>query len=103
MHIPKEEIPVKIDVPGAVARQCTRLRRVHGSLGAEYFTLTAAPTSRRCSPGSTTTWCHSAHWGYLITVRVVVTYRDGGDERCADGDVFHWPPGTASASNATPR
>lgn len=34
MHITKEQVPVKIDVPGATARQA-------GDFGAEYFSLGA--------------------------------------------------------------
>ena len=37
--------------------------------------------------------CHAAHWGYLISGRVVVTYRDGSTEHLAASELFYWPAG----------
>jgi hypothetical protein len=50
MHITKNEIPVKIDVPGAIARQATNFGDPSGSgaLGGEYFSLGPAPTLLHC-------------------------------------------------------
>ena len=41
MHLTKESIPVKIDVPGAVARQVTDFGDAtgYGPIGGEYFSL----------------------------------------------------------------
>ena len=29
----------------------------------------------------------------MVAGEVVVTYNDGSDERCAEGDLFYWPAG----------
>ena len=93
MHIAKDEIPVKIKVPGAIARQSLDFGVSTGTIGAEYFTLAAGTDLAPLLAGLDDDMCHSPHWGYVITGAVVVTYRDGTDERCSDGDVFHWPSG----------
>ena len=64
-----------------------------GTIGAEYFTLAAGTDLAPLLAGLDDDMCHSPHWGYVITGAVVVIYRDGTDERCSDGDVFHWPSG----------
>lgn len=50
MRIPKEQIPVKLDVPGAKARQLSDFGTASGVIGAEYFSLGAgtdiAPPAR---------------------------------------------------------
>jgi hypothetical protein len=93
MHVAKDAIPVKINAPGAIARQLPDFGIADGAIGAEYFTLNAGTDLAPLLAGLDDNACHSAHWGYLITGDVVVTYRDGSTERCTTGDVFHWPPG----------
>ena len=57
MHINKHEIPVKIDVPGAVARQAAGFGDPsrHGALGGEYFSLGAGTDIAPLLRGSRTT------------------------------------------------
>ncbi len=93
MHITKDEIPVRIEAPGAVARQLPDFGIADGTMGAEYFTLKSGTDLAPLLVGLDGDMCHSTHWGYVITGDVVVTYRDGTTERCTTGDVFHWPSG----------
>lgn len=95
MRIRKEEIPVKFDVPGAVARQATDFGDATdlGTLGGEYFSLSAGTDIAPLLQGLEGDTCHAPHWGYMISGRVVVTYVDGAEETCSDSDVFYWPPG----------
>jgi len=93
MHPQKDDIPVRIDAPGATARQLPDFGEAAGTIGAEYFTLGAGTDLAPRLEGLDGDACHSPHWGYLITGDVVVTYRDGTSERCVGGDVFHWPAG----------
>jgi hypothetical protein len=44
MRIPKEQIPVKLEVPGATARQLSDFGTASGAIGAEYFSLGAGTT-----------------------------------------------------------
>ena len=56
MRITKDDIPVKIDVPGAVARQAaTSATRPVCPLGGEYFSLGAGTDIAPLLEGSTTT------------------------------------------------
>lgn len=93
MHLTKNDIPIKIDVPGAVARQQPDFGSAAGTLGAEYFTLGAGTDLAPLLEGLDGDVCHSPHWGYVIVGKVVVTYHDGTEETCSTGDVFFWPSG----------
>jgi hypothetical protein len=93
MHLQKQEIPVKIDIPGAVARQLPDFGIADGPLGVEYFSLATGADMAPLLEGLTDDACHAEHWGYLISGDVVVTYSDGSLERVTGGDVFYWPAG----------
>jgi hypothetical protein len=93
MRLPKNDIPVRIDVPGAVARQLSDFGTSVGELGVEYFSLGAGTDIAPLLEGLEGDMCQSAHWGYILEGRVVVTYAGGAEETCHVGDVFHWPAG----------
>lgn len=93
MHITKDDLDVRIDAPGAHARHQPGFGVASGPLAAEYFTLGAGADLAPLLQGLDHDACQSAHWGFVVTGAVVVTYSDGTDERCSKGDVFYWPPG----------
>ncbi|MGK0276435.1 MAG: hypothetical protein ACI9N0_002827 [Ilumatobacter sp.] len=93
MHITKNDIPVKIDAPGAHARHLPDFGVASGSIAAEYFTLGAGADLAPLLAGLEHDACQSAHWGFMVTGDVVVSYHDGDDEHCSTGDLFYWPPG----------
>jgi hypothetical protein len=95
MHVNRNEIPVKIDAPGAVARQATGFGDTSGAgtLGAEFFTLGAGTDIAPLLHGLEDDACQAAHWGYVVAGALVVTYTDGTAEQCVAHDLFHWPPG----------
>ena len=93
MHITKNDIPVRIDAPGATARQLPDFGDAAGTIGAEYFSLAAGTDLAPLLEGLDGDVCHAAHWGYVIAGDVIVAYTDGTNERCVTGDVFHWPAG----------
>jgi hypothetical protein len=93
MHVSKHDIPVKIDAPGAVARQLPDFGVASGAIGAEFFSLGAGTDLAPLLEGLEGDMCDSAHWGYMIDGDVVITYADGDTERCTTGDLFHWPSG----------
>ena len=95
MRIAKTDIPVQIDVPGAVARQTDELGDAskHGPLAAEYFSLGAGTDIAPLLQGLDDDACQAPHWGYVIEGDLVVSYTDGSEDRCVTGDVFHWPAG----------
>ena len=93
MHITKNDVPTKIDAPGATARQQTDFGAAFGVMGAEYFTMAKGADLAPLLVGLRGDMCDSAHWGYVIDGAVTVTYSDGSEERCVEGDLFHWPAG----------
>ncbi|WP_028463671.1 hypothetical protein [Nocardia sp. 348MFTsu5.1] len=94
MHITKNEIPVKIDVPGAKARQLPDFGvTTAGAIGAEYFSLGAGTDIAPLLQGLDNDACHAPHWGYMISGEVVVSFSDGTTETCIEGDLYYWPPG----------
>ncbi len=93
MHIAKQDIPVRVEAPGATARQLPDFGTAVGTLGAEYFSLGTGTDLAPLLAGLTDDACHSAHWGYVIAGDLTVSYTDGSTEQCVTGDVFHWPAG----------
>jgi ethanolamine utilization protein EutQ (cupin superfamily) len=95
MKINKSEIPVKVDAPGATARQLQDFGSASGyaEIGAEYFSMAAGTDLAELLQGLEGDACQSPHWGYLIEGEVTVTYTSGEEETVCAGDVFYWPPG----------
>lgn len=95
MRIAREDIPVKIDVPGAKARQVTGFGDAsgYGTISGEYFSLGAGTDIAPLLQGLHDDACHAPHWGYVISGTVVASYTDGSEDRCSGGDLFYWPPG----------
>lgn len=95
MKITKQDIPIAINVPGAVARQAIDFGDAsgYGTFAAEYFSLGAGTDIAPLLKGLTHDACHAPHWGYMLDGTVVVTYTDGHEESCSKNDLFYWPPG----------
>lgn len=95
MRMAKQDIPTRIDVPGAKARQQMNFGDAtdYGMISGEYFSLAAGTDIAPLLQGLEGDLCHSPHWGYLQQGELTVTYADGTDEVVRSGDLFYWPPG----------
>lgn len=95
MRIAKHDIPARISIPGATARQLPDFGDASGfgAIGAEYFSLGQGTDIAPLLQGLTDDLCQCPHWGYLIEGRVTVGYKDGTEESIMAGDLFYWPPG----------
>ncbi len=95
MRIAKEDVPVRIDAPGAVARVQRDFGDAsgYGRMGGEYFSLGAGADIAPLLKGLEGDLCQAPHWGYLLEGEVTVTYADGAEELIKGGDLFYWPPG----------
>jgi len=95
MRISKDQIPAKINVPGAVARQTSAFGDATGytTMAGEYFSLGAGTDIAPLLKGLNDDACHAPHWGYMISGEVVVTYTNGNVDTCTGNDLFYWPPG----------
>ena len=95
MRIAKNDIPVRINAPGAVARQKTDFGDAtgYGKISGEYFSLAAGADIAPLLKGLEGDLCQSPHWGYLLQGQITVTYADGTEEVVSGGDLFYWSPG----------
>lgn len=95
MHIAKENIPIRINAPGAVARQKINFGDSTGysMISGEYFSLGTGTDISPLLKGLEGDLCQSPHWGYLLQGELTVTYADGANETIHGGDLFYWPPG----------
>lgn len=95
LHRDKSTLPVKIDVPGAVARQAVAFGDAtgYGEMAGEYFSLGAGTDIAPLLRGLHDDTCHAPHWGYMISGRLVVSFVDGTEATCCGGEIFYWAPG----------
>ena len=95
MKIAKNDNPVRLDVPGATARQELNFGSAsgYGEIAGEYFSLAQGTDIAPLLKGLESDLCQSPHWGYMIEGEVTVSYSDGSEETVVGGDLFHWPPG----------
>ncbi len=95
MRIAKDDVPVKIDVPGAVARQKTEFGDATGysKMGGEYFSLGAGTDMTPLLHGLEGDMCQCPHWGYILDGSMTATFTNGEQELTNKGDLFYWPPG----------
>ena len=95
MRVSKSQIPAKINVPGAIARQATDFGDAtgFGTMSGEYFSLGAGTDIAPLLKGLEDDSCQAPHWGYMLSGEVVVTYTDGKVDTCTRDDLFYWPPG----------
>jgi len=103
MRVAKEDVPVKIDVPGAKARHLGDFGDAtpFGKMAGEYFSLGEGTDITELLQGLEGDLCQSPHWGYLLEGRLKVTFGDGSVETVNGGDLFYWPPGhTVAAEQA---
>lgn len=79
MRTSKNDIPVKFDVPGAVARQLPDFGDAtgFGTISGEYFSLAAGTDIAPLLHGLANDTCHAPHWGYVISGDLVVDYAEG--------------------------
>lgn len=95
MRIAKQDLPVRVDAPGATGRQLPDFGSAEGytDIGAEHFAMAAGTDLAELLKGLEGDACQSPHWGYLIEGEITVSYTDGSEETLHGGDLFYWPPG----------
>ena len=95
MRIAKNDVPARINAPGAVARVKADFGDASGynTFSGEYFSLGAGTDIAPLLQGLEGNLCQSPHWGYVLEGELTVTYSDGSEEVIKGGDLFYWPPG----------
>ena len=102
MRIKKEDVPVKIDAPGALARQQTGFgdSTGYGELSGEYFSLGAGADITPLLCGLKDDLCQCPHWGYLLSGNITVIYGDKSEDKIGMGDLFYMPEGHTVKADA---
>ena len=95
MRIAKDQVDVKMAIPGATIRQRTDFGDAtgYGKISGEYFTLAAGVDTTPLFQGLDGNACQCPHWGYVLSGTITTTGNDGATETVDQGDLFYWPPG----------
>ena len=95
MRVAKENIEIRMEIPGAVIRQRMDFGSVNGSgsLSAEYFTFSAGVDTTPLFQGLEGDLCQCPHWGFVLRGQITTTDAIGVQETVKTNDLFYWPPG----------
>jgi hypothetical protein len=95
MRVAKDNVDVRMEIPGALIRQRTEFGDVRGfdKISAEYFTLSAGVDTTPLFQGLEGDLCQCPHWGFVLRGQLVTTNADGARETVTANDLFYWPPG----------
>jgi hypothetical protein len=95
MRVRKQDVDVRMEIPGAVIRQTTRFGDFSGlgNVSCEYFSLASGVDTTPLFKGLEGNLCQCPHWGYVLGGRLTTTDSHGRSETVAEGDLFYWPAG----------
>lgn len=95
MRIAKQEIDVKMNIPGATVRQHTDFGDATGlaKISGEFFSLGAGVDTTPLFQGLHANACQCPHWGYVLSGQRTATDAAGQSETVNASDLFYWPPG----------
>jgi hypothetical protein len=95
MVVAKENVDVKMEIPGAVIRQRTDFGDASGlgRISGECFTLSAGVDTAPLFEGLEGDLCQCPHWGFVLRGQLTTTDASGARETVAANDLFYWPPG----------
>jgi hypothetical protein len=95
MRIAKDDVDVRLEIPGATIRQRKNFGTVRGfdTLSGEYFSLAAGVDTTPLFVGLDGNQCQCPHWGFVLRGRITTTDAAGHTETVAASDLFYWPPG----------
>jgi len=105
MRIAKDQVDVRMEIPGAVIRQHTDFGNASGfgQISGEYFTLAAGVDTTPLFKGLDGDMCQCPHWGFVLRGQLTTTDEIGVEETVKANDLFYWRPGTTSGSTPTRR
>src|SRR5690606_4301500 len=102
MKISKDNIEVKMEIPGAVIRQKTDFGDATGlgKISGEYFSLSTEVDTTPLFIGLEGNQCQCPHWGYALKGENTTADAEGIRETVNAGDLFFWPAGHNVKVNA---
>lgn len=95
MKILKDDIEVKMEIPGAIIRQKTDFGDAtgFGKISGEYFSLSTGVDTTPLFMGLEGNLCQCPHWGYLLSGQITTTDAEGIEEIVNSKELFYWPSG----------
>ena len=95
MRVAKNDVEVRMEIPGAVIRQRTEFGEASGfgKISGEYFTLSAGVDTTPLFLGLEGDLCQCPHWGFVLCGQLTTTDAKGALETVNANDLFYWPPG----------
>ena len=95
MRVARNDIEVRLEMPGAVIRQRGNFGEMPGlgRISAEYFTLAAGVDTTGLLQGLDGNHCPCQHWGYVLKGVLTTTDAQGRQETVRAHDLFYWPGG----------
>ena len=95
MRVAKQDVDVKMDIPGATLRQQTGFGDASGfgKISGEYFSLASGVDTTPLFEGLEGGVCQCPHWGFVLKGRITTTDTTGTSETVTTNDLFYWPPG----------
>ena len=95
MRVAKDDVDVRMEIPGAVIRQRTDFGDASGlgTISGEYFTLSAGVDTTPLFQGLEGNLCQCPHWGFVLRGRITTTDAKGAQETVSANDLFYWPGG----------
>lgn len=95
MRVGKDDVDIRMEIPGAVIRQRIGFGDVSGfdNISCEYFTLSAGVDTTPLFQGLEGNLCQCPHWGFVLRGQLTTTDAEGKQETVNQNDLFHWPSG----------
>jgi hypothetical protein len=95
MRVAKENVDVRMEMPGVVIRQRMNFGDVSGfdKISGEYFTLAAGVDTTPLFVGLEGDLCQCPHWGFVLRGELTTTDAAGVRETVTANDLFYWPAG----------
>ncbi len=95
MKVAKDQVDVRLEIPGAVIRQQANFGVADGfgPISGEYFTLANGVDTTPLFQGLEGDLCQCPHWGFVLRGQLTTIDRNGAEETVRANDLFYWPPG----------
>lgn len=94
MRIAKEDVDVKMQIPGAVIQQQMDFGDATGlgKMSCEFFSLAAGVDTTPVFQGLQGNFCQCPHWGFVLRGQLTTTDEHSAQETVTANDIFYWPP-----------
>ncbi len=95
MKVAKDNVEVRLELPGVAIRQQRNFGSVAGydRISGEYFSLAEGVDTTALFQGLDGDLCQCPHWGFVLEGVITTTDASGQRETVRSNDLFYWPAG----------